>query len=226
MSPRSPWLLAVATAAFLIVMGGGPTPENGYLLGVRGAAAQNTAAIEGFRSARFGMTLKKVFGALKKDFGIGKDDVSKTQNAIEKTTSLLITVNNLIPGSGPAIIAYIFGYESKKLIQINIIWTGEGKTLASAENLVATGNILRNYFSAQEFPEEGLLKNQRLTNGSIVMFRGVDAKGRAVVLQLNVEQAVGSEEETTSETNVSSLNLSYILDSTAPDIFKVDAGEF
>ena len=109
--------------------------------------------------------------ALKKDFGIPKGEVTRTQNSIEKTISLIITNDNIIPDSGRAVIAYIFGYESKKLIQINVIWSIDDSKLASAENLLATGNILRNYFVAQGFPQEGLLTNQRLNDGSIVMFR-------------------------------------------------------
>ena len=135
-------------------------------------------------------------------------------------------MNDIIPESGPALVAYIFGYESKKLIQINIIWSGTENSLASAENLVATGKILRNYFVAQEFPVEGLMTNQRLTNGSIVMFRGVDSKGRAIVLQLNIEPGATAESGATGDAKVTSLNLSYILDAVAPDIFKIDKGDF
>lgn len=226
MRRKTPWHLTAATVAFFVTAGWS-VPDNGLSLpGVRGVAAQTTASVEGFRSARFGMTLKKVYQALKKDFGVAKDDVTRTQNAIEKTTSLIISIEGIIPDSGPAIVAYIFGYGSKKLIQINIIWSGDGKTLASAENLVATGNILRNYFVAQGFPEAGMMTNQRLTDGSIVMFRGVDAKGRATVLQLNVEQSAASGDGTAGDAKITSLNLSYILDPVAPDIFKINQGDF
>lgn len=227
MRHKTPWLVTAATALFFMTAGGWSVPGNGFSLpGLRTAAAQSTASIEGFRSARFGMTENKVYKALKKDFGIAKDAVTRTQNSIEKTISLVITINDIIPDSGPAIVAYIFGYESKKLIQINVVWSGDEKNPASAENLVATGNILRNYFVAQGFPADGLLTNQRLTNGSIVMFRGLDSKGRATVLQLNIEKGVVSEGGTTSDAKVTSLNLSYILDPVAPDIFKINAGEF
>ncbi len=219
-------LVTAATAVFMAMAGLSVSDNGSFPPGVRGAAAQSTASVEGFRSARFGMTVKKVYKALKKDFGVKKDDVTQTQNAIEKTASLLFTVNDIIPESGPAVVAYIFGYESKKLIQINIIWSGNENTLASAENFVATGNILRNYFVAQQFPAEGLMTNQRLTNGSIVMFRGVDTKGRAIVLQLNVEPGATAESGTAGDVKITSLNLSYILDPVAPDIFKIDKGDF
>ena len=58
------------------------------------------------------------------------------------------------------------------------------------------------------------------------MFRGLDAKGRATVLQLNIEQGVVSEGGTASDAKITSLNLSYILDPVAPDIFKINLGEF
>ena len=224
MRPKAPWLLTVATAVCFMAAGWSVPGSDFALSGA--AAAQNAASVDGFRSAQFGMTEKKVYGALKKDFGITKDNVTRTPNAIEKTTSLLIAVNDIIPDSGQAVIAYIFGYETKKLIQINVIWAGDGETLASAENLVATGNILRNYFVAQGFPPEGLLTNQRLNDGSILMFRGVDDKGRAAVLQLTIERGATTEDGTAGDSKVTALNLSYILDPVAPDIFKVNQGEF
>ena len=144
----------------------------------------------------------------------------------DMTAGLLIAVNDIIPESGRAVIAYIFGYETKKLIQINIIWSSDGDTLASAESLVATGNILRNYFVAQGFPPEGLLTNQRLNDGSIIMFRGVDDKGRAAVLQLTIEPGVTAEDGTAGDSKVTALNLSYIADPVAPDIFKINQGDF
>ena len=91
---------------------------------------------------------------------------------------------------------------------------------------MATGNILRNYFVAQGFPPEGLLTNQRLTDGSIIMFRGVDDKGRAVVLQLTIEPGVTAEDGTAGDSKVTALNLSYIADPVAPDIFKINQGDF
>ena len=68
--------------------------------------------------------------------------------------------------------------------------------------------------------------NQRLTDGSIVMFRGIDAKGRATVLQLLVEQGAVLEDGTAGDSKVASLTLSYILDPIAPDIYKINAGDF
>ena len=226
MRPKAPWLLTVSLAV-CFVAAGWSVPEGDFSLsGARQAAAQSAASVDGFRSSQFGMTEKKVYQALKKDFGFAKDTVTRTQNSIEKTISLLIAVNDIIPESGRAIIAYIFGYETKKLIQINIIWSSDGETLASAESLVATGNILRNYFVAQGFPPEGLLTNQRLTDGSIIMFRGVDDKGRAAVLQLTIEPGVTAEDGTAGDSKVTALNLSYIADPVAPDIFKINQGDF
>lgn len=226
MRPKAPWLLTVSLAV-CFVAAGWSVPEGDFSLsGARQAAAQSAASVDGFRSAQFGMTEKKVYQALKKDFGFAKDTVTRTQNSIEKTTNLLIAVNDIIPESGRAVIAYIFGYETKKLIQINIIWSSDGDTLASAESLVATGNILRNYFVAQGFPPESLLTNQRLTDGSIIMFRGVDDKGRAAVLQLTIEPGVTAEDGTAGDSKVTALNLSYIADPVAPDIFKINQGDF
>jgi hypothetical protein len=87
------------------------------------AFAQNasSALVEGFRSAKFGADEKAVRAAIKADFGLDAKAVSAEENPIEKTTALVTAVDTLEPG-GKAQIAYILGYKSKKLIQVNVVW--------------------------------------------------------------------------------------------------------
>ena len=74
MAPRCRAGRLLAAAALGIVLLGGPPPMGGGdWLGAREAAAQEVASVEGFRSARFGMTEKQVRKALMKDFGVGED---------------------------------------------------------------------------------------------------------------------------------------------------------
>ena len=75
------------------------------------------ADIKGFRSARFGMKERDVYKAISKDFKISKNNIKRETHPIEKTTTLLISVPELLEIGGKAKVFYILGYKSKKLIQ-------------------------------------------------------------------------------------------------------------
>ena len=83
---------------------------------------KEVAIVEGFRSAKFGMTEDAIYGAIEKDFDIPRGSVEKTENLIDKTTSLTVTVPKLLQEGGQARVFYIIGYRNKKLIQINVIF--------------------------------------------------------------------------------------------------------
>jgi hypothetical protein len=189
------------------------------------AQEQTTAAVEGFRSARFGMTEADVRKALMKDFDIAEDDIGRSINSVEKTTSLVINIADIIPDSGSAVVGYVFGFKSKRLIQVNIIWGAENQATTTAGDLVATANILRRYFMEQGFPAKSLITNAPLEGGSVLVFRGIDDQGRVALLQLNIESGAVNA-ETGEEVQTVSLILNYIVDPKKPDVFKVEAGQF
>src|SRR5580704_4739816 len=134
-------------SAWLLVswcgMAAEPAREPSSALPFAPAAGAGEAKIEGFRSAGFGMTEAQVRLAVHKDFPAAGEKVSSELNPAEKTTVLTVYVPDLIPGTGKARISYILGYSTKKLIQVNISWAAEGKSPASAENVVGTANLLR-----------------------------------------------------------------------------------
>ena len=133
------------------------------------ASAQNagSALVEGFRSAKFGADEKTVRAAIKADFGLEGKAVSAEENPVEKTTALVATVDALEPG-GKAQIAYILGYKSKKLIQVNVVWGAPVDPGATAEKLTGTAVLLRNYFTQQSFAPDRRQQDQRLQDGSIL----------------------------------------------------------
>jgi hypothetical protein len=79
-----------------------------------------TAEVEGFRSTKFGMTEADVKVAIANDFGIKGAAVHEQPNAGERTKVLLVKVADLLPGGGTVEISYVFGYRTKKLIQISV----------------------------------------------------------------------------------------------------------
>ena len=186
-------------------------------------AAVEEARIEGFRAAAFGMTEAQVRQAIRKDFpGLG-EKISSEVNAAEKTTVLGIVASDLIPGTGKGRVSYILGYATKKLIQVNINWTAEPKSPASAEGLIGAANLMRNYFLAGGYRPDSIVANHQLPNGYVV-FRGLDAHAHMVMLVLSGTTA-GAEQDKEKAAPVA-LQLSYILDPEHPDVYQVPKGTF
>jgi hypothetical protein len=184
------------------------------------------ALIEGFRNARFGMSEEQVRQAVHKDFPAAATKLSSAVHPSEKTTVLSIGAADLLPNTGAARISYIFGYRSKKLIQINIVWASDGST-ASDEAIVAAANSLRDYFAPQNYKPDSAVANRQLAGNTIVVFRADDLQGRTVLLMLSgAAAAARSEEKKAPQPPPLTLKLSYILDAAHPDIFRIAKGQF
>lgn len=186
-------------------------------------AQTKVAKVEGFRSAKFGMGEQDIIRRVKKDFNISKKRVKRQVHPIEKTLSLEIEVKDLLKGSGRAKVFYIFGYRSKKLIQVNVLWGKPVGDNFKAETVVETANQLRNHFAQKNFPKEGLVVNQPLNKEgtAVLVFRGKDKKGRMALLILENPKVAGKKENAHI-----SLKLSYIKNPDSQDVFKIKEEDF
>ena len=182
---------------------------------------QKQARIEGFRSAQFGMNERDVMKAVYKDFKVKRKKVSRFEHPTEKTVSLGINVDGLLPNSGPAKVFYILGHKSKRLIHINVIWGNPATPKPNAKNVVATANQLRNHLAQKSYQKEGFALNVQLSEDIILVFQGLDLKGRAVKLVL--VNPKGDPEK--AGENIS-LTLSYIQKPNKPDVFHIKEGDF
>ena len=193
-------------------------------------AGVEAAVIDGFRSARFGMTAKDVRDAIKKDFGIGEKDVVASSSQEEHTQSLTVKVKDLLPEAPPAAVSYILGATSKKLIQINVGWGAIESGPVSLENLLPTANTLRDFFLRKGTYASAVVANQKLPDGSILLFRGADEKGRMVLLQLKPimagNNASGKKDEKEQPPLNGTLLLAYIENSKNPDVFRIEKDKF
>jgi hypothetical protein len=179
------------------------------------------AQIAGFRSAHFGMNERSVRKAIFQDFKINKKQVTRHENPSEKTISLIIDVENLLPNSGSAKVFYIMGHKSRRLMLVNILWGKPVSPKADPESVVSTANQLRIHFSQKTYQKEGFALNAQLGEGVILVFQGQDRKGRAVKLVLSNPK---SDPEKVGE-NIA-LTLSYIEKPGKPDVFRIKDGDF
>jgi len=191
------------------------------------------ANINGFRSAKFGMTMREVKKSIRQDFGISDDkittligisdeEITTINHPTEKTQSLAITIEKLLPDSGKSRVVYVFGYQTKRLIQVNILTGHPVDKKVIAQQVVNSGNLLGNHFFKKRYQEDGLVAHARLSDGSILIFRGKDQKGRMVILRLSNPQ---STKENSKDLKIS-LNLSYIEKPGKPDVYQLREGDF
>jgi hypothetical protein len=94
-----------------------------------------TVLVDGFRSAKFGMTETDTLKAIKTDFALANNAITQTSNTVEGTHLMKITVKNLLPNSGQAIVTYSFGYKTDRLDEIDVTWDAKdpGKWRGAAE---------------------------------------------------------------------------------------------
>lgn len=189
-------------------------------------AAAQPAHIDGFRSARFGMTKSEVRHAIEDEFHISAKDIHETSNPVQRTAVLGITVPHLLPQAGSAAIDYVFGYHSHRLVQVNVVWRHAADPDANTPKaLVGAGATLQSYFGAEEFPKGKVARNIGLRNGTLVLFRGIDADGHAVVLALhgNLKKTGKAEHYALVPRE---LTVSYAADPMHPDVFRLKKGSF
>jgi hypothetical protein len=222
----------VLAAVFLLVYSASSSWSAPTSLMKKSSDTSGTAEVDGFRSAKFGMSQDMVLRAIFKDFKITKSKVKVETHPIDRTENYLVQVEDLIPESGVAQIAYLFGYKTKKLFQVNVLWRNNVDAKKNAKGLISTANLLRSLFLKKGFAKDKAIANHQLQDGSIIVFRGKDNLGRMVLLFLN--NPVGTPEkakllsakEKTELAKKMTLMLSYMEKPDKPDIFKIKKDDF
>ena len=179
------------------------------------------ASIDGFRSAKFGMRRAEVTKAIFNDFGIASGKITIINHPTELTQSLAITVEQLVPRFGKSKVVYVFGNRSNKLMQVNVFFGHGIDKKVTSQQVVDLGNILGNHFFKKRFQKDGLVANANLNDGSILIFRGKDQKGRMALLRLLNTRPNNKNNEVKI-----SLNLSYIEKPGEVDTFQLNKGDF
>jgi hypothetical protein len=190
-------------------------------------AQQAPTGVEGFRSARFGATEAQVRAAIREDFKLNDAAIKAATHPLEQTRSLSINVRDLVAHSGEAQVAYVFGFRSKTLIQVNILWNAPDP--ASTEIVIGAGNALRDYFVGQttRFVKEQVKTNVQLPDGRILLFQGADDKGRAIELVMVVAARPAAQGQPADPRPGSAqLRLLYVLAPGNSDIQRIGPGQF
>ena len=180
------------------------------------------ANIDGFRSAKFGMRMDEVKKAIARDFSITDRKIDTISHPTEQTQSLGISIDRLLPNSRKSRVVYVFGYKSKRLIQVNILTGHPVDTDVTPQQVVDSGNLLGNHFFKKRYQEDGLVAHARLSDGSVLIFRGKDQKGRMALLRLSNPEPNAKKGDDLKI----SLTLSYIEKPEKPDAFQLKENDF
>jgi hypothetical protein len=191
--------------------------------GAPGVMSAATAQVDGFRSAKFGMNEAEVKGAIAKDYNIKGATVQEQPNAGERTKVFLVKVPDLLPGGGTAEVSYVFGYRSKKLIQVSVSWSKATDEKMTPEQLFSNSSVLRSHFMSEGFKPESVATNMPI-NGGLLMFRGSDAKDRTTMMILQGTFTQG--ENNRRILTPTSLLLFYVEDAKTPDVYRLPPGSF
>jgi hypothetical protein len=188
-------------------------------------AAAQPVSIDGFRSARFGMSEAEIRKAIEADFKLSGSAVHPSDNPVERTHVLSVTVPDLVPDSGKAVVDYVLGYKSKRLIDVHVTWSAVSDPANKPDTLVHTGLTLQGYFRAEAFPAGQAVANGVLADGSVVLFRGTDPAGHVVNLVLTGPVHQDTKEHKAQMTPTV-LVLVYAADTVHPDVFRLQKGAF
>jgi len=199
-----------------------------------GSAAEAEAQkyeVTGFRDARFGMTEAEVRNVAAKAFGVKPSDFGSTANPVEGTTVLTVKLAWLDPGPGPARVAYIFGYSSKKLIQVNVVWGEEPTTPPTdANTMIGAGTRLQRYFADFGWRKDTTRAGIPVGENTVVLFSGDDEKKCAVRLivdgvKFQLEKD-GKPITSPDPKGPPKLIINYIADRENPDVAHIEKGKF
>jgi len=191
--------------------------------GAQGVMSNATAKVDGFRAARFGMSEAEVKSAIASDFGIKGNAVREQPNSGERTKALMVKVPDLLPGGGTAEVSYIFGYHTKKLIQVSVSWSKATDEKMTPEQLFSNSSVLRAHFLSEGFRPETIASNMPI-GGGLLIFRGSDAKDHTTMLILQGTFTQG--EHNQRILTPASLLLFYVEDAKAPDVYRLPPGSF
>jgi hypothetical protein len=195
---------------------------------VQGPAQTQTAgaavSIDGFRNATFGMSQAQVRAVIASDFKLPESAVKQSTNDTQRTTLLSISVPDLLPSGGTASVSYIFGYQTHKLIEVNVLWSRATDPKMTATMLYQNGLSLQQYFAGAGFAPDRSAGNIATPDG-ILLFRATDPSGNAVLLILS--GAVKKDPKSDKATlDPAALTLAYAANPLHPDIYSLPKGSF
>lgn len=189
-----------------------------------GGAVPQRVTVDGFRSAKFGMSEDDVRQAITSDFQVDAGDIHKANNPVDRTTILEVIVKDVLPNGGKSVVDYLFGYKSHRLMSVVITWTGKVDPTVTDTVLRNNGVTLQSYFRNAGYKTETIRMDVLVPTLGDVLFEGRDADGHMTQLVLGGE--LKQDQSNHFQLKPTGLVLRYVADPVNPDIFRIAPGQF
>jgi hypothetical protein len=187
--------------------------------------------IEGYRSARWGMTEAEVRAVIRKDFGLAESAIQIAENPAERTKALVIQIPELAPAPTPAMVSYIFGATSRRLMHVNVVWADAAPTAERRREFAAAGLQLSEYFRTLPVQPRLAGPGGALSDRAVLMFVATDAQGAALEvaaegIEFQVLARDGKSTNSSAPSGPVALRVSYIANALTPDVSVLKPGSF
>jgi hypothetical protein len=186
--------------------------------------------VTGFRKARFGMTEAEVRATARDSFRAKDDEMTVWANAVEGTTTLIVHVPVLEPDLCEGRVAYVFGYPSRRLIQVNVIWGEDTNPPLNDSGMIAGALRLKQHFLGYSWKARSVRDHVPIDANAVLLFSGADDRDGVVRLVLQGVRytmvANGVLVSSPEPTIPPKLIISYIADSSDPEIRKLNRRDF
>jgi hypothetical protein len=175
--------------------------------------------VTGFRSALWGMTAQEVRAAIRQDFAATDDAITEIDNPAEQTRVIAVKLASLEPAPGPAVLAYVLGARTKRLVRVNVTWTSDANPSDPDRNRMgAAGLQLAAHFRGLDWKAGGTVTNQREGANAVLLFAGVDPKDAAIELHLDGVYLTDAKGTGNAPSGPVKLRIAYIADLRRPDV--------
>jgi hypothetical protein len=175
-----------------------------------------TKLISGFRSARFRMSPSDVRRAITTDFP--NLPVAERFQPTEGTRVLQLTVPNLDPGPGPAVVSYVFGAMSHTLALVSVRWATRADATADDRKAVAVAALQLNSFLRASAQPKTVVDAKVLRPGEVSLYGALDANGAGVELVASGIPYVSKSDLPGLPSGPATLRLSYMVNPANPDV--------
>lgn len=186
--------------------------------------------VTGFRTVRFGMTEPEVRAAARESFGAKDDEMTVRGNAVEGTSMLIVHVPLLEPDLGEGRVVYVFGYGSRKLIQVNVIWGEDTNPPPDDSGMIAGALRLKSHFLRFRWKAGSVRDGVAIGDNAVLLFSGEDVKSgvvRLVIEGVRYRMIVnGVQNDSPEPVRAPKLTISYIADANDPEIRRLHRRDF
>lgn len=139
--------------------------------------------VRGYRGAAWGMTPEQVRTAIRGDFPDAQI-ADPWVDPVLRTTILVARVPSLARASGPAVIGYVFGARSGRLMQVNLDWRITDATPAQRTALTAAGAAIVADFAGYYWKIGTVTRGAAIGPRTLILFAGTGEAGGAVDVRL------------------------------------------